>query len=231
MICPCSRRLLDISEQRPSHRRTVLHDVVRRITARPPSLCFPVPQVQRNQSGQRQGVPQHPRPLHASYSFPSFTAPYSTSPVSSLGSSFLAATRPRQRVGMLSRAISLSVESVSALLHPPREPNRSPVMRLGKPVEHLQAALRAAQSSTELGEQLATIGRQLAYFGYLTYDAIVWVSFLHIPVSTRALHLSGKCSQSRQPQAFHHSESGFHLKPVLAVRNFTQHYTWSAQGQ
>jgi peroxin-11B len=50
-------------------------------------------------------------------------------------------------------------------------------MRLGKPVEHLQAALRAAQSPTELGEQLATVGRQLAYFGYLTYDATIWVSF------------------------------------------------------
>jgi peroxin-11B len=49
-------------------------------------------------------------------------------------------------------------------------------MRLGKPVEHLQAALRAAQSTSEIGEQVATIARQLAYFGYLTYDAVVWVS-------------------------------------------------------
>ena len=50
-----------------------------------------------------------------------------------------------------------------------------PVMRLGKPLEHLQAALRASQSSGELGEQVTTIGRQLAYFGYLSYDAAVWV--------------------------------------------------------
>ena len=49
-------------------------------------------------------------------------------------------------------------------------------MRLGKPVEHLQAALRAAQSTGEIGEQLTSIGRQFAYFGYLTYDAVVWVS-------------------------------------------------------
>ncbi|KAI9572850.1 peroxisomal biogenesis factor 11 [Boletus coccyginus] len=54
------------------------------------------------------------------------------------------------------------------------------LMRLGKPVEHLQAALRAAQSPTELGEQLATIGRQLAYFGYLTYDAIVWANAVKV---------------------------------------------------
>jgi len=55
-------------------------------------------------------------------------------------------------------------------------PNIYVVMRLGKPAEHLQAALRAAQSTSEITEQLTTIGRQLAYFGYLTYDAIVWVS-------------------------------------------------------
>lgn len=107
-------------------------------------------------------------------------------------------------------------------------------MRLGKPVEHLQAALRAAQSPSELGEQLATIGRQLAYFGYLTYDAIVWVSFLPSttrPVSTYPLHLAGECSQTHQPQTLHFSESRFHLKPVLALRYFTEHDTWSAQGQ
>jgi peroxin-11B len=50
------------------------------------------------------------------------------------------------------------------------------VMRLGKPVEHLQAALRAASSTGEVGEQVTSIGRQLAYFGYLTYDAALWVS-------------------------------------------------------
>ncbi|TFK57145.1 peroxisomal biogenesis factor 11 [Heliocybe sulcata] len=52
------------------------------------------------------------------------------------------------------------------------------LMRLGKPMEHLQAALRALQvySAQETGEQITTIGRQLAYFGYLTYDAIVWAN-------------------------------------------------------
>jgi len=87
-------------------------------------------------------------------------------------------------------------------------------MRLGKPVEHLQAALRAAQSPTELGEQLATIGRQLAYFGYLTYDAIAWVSFFQSIdrcVSTCARHLAGKCSQIHHPQAPHHPEGRLYL--------------------
>lgn len=48
-------------------------------------------------------------------------------------------------------------------------------MRLGKPVEHLQAALRAVNTVGAAGEQITTIGRQLAYFGYLTNDALVWV--------------------------------------------------------
>lgn len=49
-------------------------------------------------------------------------------------------------------------------------------MRLGKPIEHLQAALKATHVSTATGEQITTIGRQLAYAGYLTYDSLIWVS-------------------------------------------------------
>ena len=52
---------------------------------------------------------------------------------------------------------------------------RCEVLRLGKPLEHLQAALRAAQSTGDVKEQLTTIARQLSYFGYLTYDAVLWV--------------------------------------------------------
>ncbi|GBE77920.1 peroxisomal biogenesis factor [Sparassis latifolia] len=65
------------------------------------------------------------------------------------------------------------------------------LMRLGKPLEHLQAALRALHSpihsSTELGEQLTTIARQLSYFGYLMYDSFVWanaVKFFNLKPST-----------------------------------------------
>jgi len=61
------------------------------------------------------------------------------------------------------------------------------VMRLGKPVEHLQAALRAYQTTGIAGEQITTIGRQLAYFGYLSYDALVWanaVKFFNLAPST-----------------------------------------------
>lgn len=50
------------------------------------------------------------------------------------------------------------------------------MLRLAKPLEHLQAALRASQTRGEKGEQITTIARQLSYFGYLTYDAIVWAN-------------------------------------------------------
>ena len=50
------------------------------------------------------------------------------------------------------------------------------MLRLAKPVEHLQAALRATQTTGPLGEQLTAIARQLAYFLYLSYDAIVWAN-------------------------------------------------------
>jgi peroxin-11B len=47
-------------------------------------------------------------------------------------------------------------------------------------LEHLQSALRAAQSTGDLKEQLTTIARQLAYFGYLTYDTVVWANAIKV---------------------------------------------------
>lgn len=57
-----------------------------------------------------------------------------------------------------------------------RDCSRITVLRLGKPMEHLQAALKASFAPGPAVEQITTIGRQLAYFGYLTYDVFVWVS-------------------------------------------------------
>ncbi|KZT74765.1 peroxisomal biogenesis factor 11 [Daedalea quercina L-15889] len=68
------------------------------------------------------------------------------------------------------------------------------LMRLGKPIEHLQAALRAAQVAAEPGEQITTICRQLGYFGYLTYDTLVWanaIKFFNFKPST-----AGKISKN-----------------------------------
>ncbi|KAI0094615.1 peroxisomal biogenesis factor 11 [Irpex rosettiformis] len=63
------------------------------------------------------------------------------------------------------------------------------LMRLGKPLEHLQSALKATTASGPAVEQLTTIGRQLAYFGYLSNDALVWansVKFWNLKPSTAA---------------------------------------------
>jgi len=48
------------------------------------------------------------------------------------------------------------------------------LLRLGKPMEHLQAALRAALASGPPAEQITTIARQVAYFLYLTFDTFSW---------------------------------------------------------
>jgi len=61
------------------------------------------------------------------------------------------------------------------------------LMRLGKPMEHLQAALRAAHSPGEAAQQVAKVGRQLCYFGYLSYDTLIWantVKFLSLQPET-----------------------------------------------
>ena len=49
------------------------------------------------------------------------------------------------------------------------------LMRLGKPIEHLQAALRTALAPGPAAEQLTAVARQLAYFIYLSLDALAWV--------------------------------------------------------
>jgi peroxin-11B len=52
-------------------------------------------------------------------------------------------------------------------------------MRLGKPLEHLQAAVKASHStalSLHTAERFTSIGRQLSYAGYLALDAVVWAN-------------------------------------------------------
>jgi peroxin-11B len=71
------------------------------------------------------------------------------------------------------------------------------VLRLGKPVEHLQAALRAALAAGTPQEQVTTVARQLAYMSYLSLDTIVWangVKFLTLKPETaqRASKLSNR---------------------------------------
>ncbi|GJJ09694.1 hypothetical protein Clacol_003918 [Clathrus columnatus] len=48
------------------------------------------------------------------------------------------------------------------------------LMRIFKPLENLQTALRTLQAIGSPTEQITTIARQLSYFGYLSYDMLVW---------------------------------------------------------
>jgi len=49
------------------------------------------------------------------------------------------------------------------------------LMRLGKPIEHLQAILRASASNGSSVETLLLIAKHVGYFAFLSYDAIAWV--------------------------------------------------------
>jgi peroxin-11B len=54
------------------------------------------------------------------------------------------------------------------------------LLRLGKPLEHAQAALRATNAPGPVTEQVTTIARQVGYCGYLIYDAAVWANAVKV---------------------------------------------------
>lgn len=70
------------------------------------------------------------------------------------------------------------------------------LMRLFKPIEHAQAALRAASTPEYPFEQYTAIGRQLGYFGYLSLDMIVWansIKFLSLsPETAKKVNLTSQ---------------------------------------
>jgi len=85
------------------------------------------------------------------------------------------------------------------------------LMRLGKPIEHLQAALRATYASGPLQETLTTIARQIGYFGYLTYDAFVWAQ------SIKLIKLSPETAQRVGKRAFQFWFAGITFSLVHGV--------------
>lgn len=50
------------------------------------------------------------------------------------------------------------------------------LMRLGKPIECLQAALKASFSPGPVAEIITMVARQIGYFSYLNYDALIWAN-------------------------------------------------------
>lgn len=49
-------------------------------------------------------------------------------------------------------------------------------MRIGKPLEHAQAAVKTLTISDPILKYTA-LGRQLGYAGYLVNDMLIWVSY------------------------------------------------------
>lgn len=49
------------------------------------------------------------------------------------------------------------------------------VLRVGKPLEHIQAAMKALLSSAKSGEKATTVLRQVSYAAYLFFDMLAWV--------------------------------------------------------
>ena len=103
------------------------------------------------------------------------------------------------------------------------------VMRLFKPLEHLQAALRAIQSSGTTLERWTAIGRQLCYAGYLTFDALVWVRPVPFAPAHRVLtqlvhHVhTGSPNKIPHPHATTRAKAPRSLAPVLARGHCAQY--------
>ena len=55
------------------------------------------------------------------------------------------------------------------------------LMRIGKPLEHMQSAVKATQLS-DAALKITAIGRQLGYAVYLVNDMLVWVSGMQVCV-------------------------------------------------
>jgi peroxin-11B len=54
---------------------------------------------------------------------------------------------------------------------------KSTVMRLGKPLEHLQAALKVTKEISDPVVGVCAVGRQISYAIYLFNDMMIWVRF------------------------------------------------------
>jgi hypothetical protein len=76
------------------------------------------------------------------------------------------------------------------------------------------------------------IARQLGYFGYLTYDTVVWVCIRRSRTADiMNVFPSGQRYQVDYPEARNISEGPKNLKPFLASRYFVQHHACCTQSE
>jgi hypothetical protein len=77
-----------------------------------------------------------------------------------------------------------------------------------------------------------TIARQLGYFGYLTYDTVIWVCVRRSRTTNITnVFPSGQRHQADYPEARNISEGPKNLKPFLASRHLVQHHACCTQGE
>jgi len=107
------------------------------------------------------------------------------------------------------------------------------VMRLGKPMEHLQAALRASASDRSSVETLFLIAKHVGYFAFLSYDAIAWVCHsICKGQSTQFCVLSlGTRSQVHQLEKGDSRKSVEEVVPILVCWHLIQFGTWKSEGK
>lgn len=106
-------------------------------------------------------------------------------------------------------------------------------MRLGKPIEHLQAALRATFSSGPIPETITTIARQIGYFGYLSTDAVIWV-WDSLAIHDEQYHIYFFIGPFRKIYNFESrkgEETHKDFSPLLVSWDNFQSYSWRAEGK
>lgn len=104
-------------------------------------------------------------------------------------------------------------------------------MRLGKPMEHLQAALRAALTSAPPLESITTIGRQLGYFLYLFFDMLAWVISSVSMAFEKAAHIVlGPIHQVCELSTRYRCENLSVRQPLMAGWNSSEHRSCCDQG-
>ena len=106
-------------------------------------------------------------------------------------------------------------------------------MRLGKPIEHLQAALRATLSSGPIQETITTIARQIGYFGYLSTDAVIWVckSFAILERYHIIYFSIGSFHKIHNFEFRKSEEAHKDFPPFLVSWDTFQSYSWRAEGK
>lgn len=95
-------------------------------------------------------------------------------------------------------------------------------MRIGKPLEHAQAAIKALDVADPV-LRITALGRQIGYFGYLCGDMLNWVRFAMLVVVLQETQFSriraGSLHQGPTLHSLRHRQDQPSLRSTLVHRN------------